>query len=211
MKIRRLSYGLVVTFSLVAVACGDTPPPETPPVAPPPSAMPTDAASAAPAPTDAPSAAPADTSAAVAPPAAPPAKPNKDKFVGKWAQDFSGDVQAAAADAAKKAGGAKADQKKIDAAMKKSQDAFTKTAALLEVADGTATWSMGGKPAHKFKFDVSKDDGASLNIKANEKDEVTKKDMKDEQDFTFTDDNTITIKNPDPKDKKGTVLVFKRQ
>lgn len=207
MNMRRLSYGLVVTLSLVAVACGDaTPPAENPPVPPPPSSEPVAAA---------PTAEPASTAAAVdtgkpAEPPPPPAKPLKEKFAGKWVQDFAGDAKAAADEAAKKAGGPKADQKKIDAAMKKAQDAFAKTAVTIENADGNETWTVGGKAKHKFKYDVSKEDGQAITIKANGKDEVSKKDMKEDMTYTFSDDNTLSIKNPDPA-AKGAVLVFKRQ
>jgi hypothetical protein len=208
MNIRRLSYGL--SFSLAigmfAVACGgEAPPPEVPPPPPPPVAA---APTAEPAAEPAPAASAAETAAPAEPPP-PPAKPLKEKFAGKWQQDWSGDVKAAAEEAAKKAGGAKADQKKIDAALEKAHKDFKPES--IELADGVLTWSVNGKPVHKFKYEVVKEDGQTLVVKAAEKDQVSKKEIKDELSYTFADDNTISVKNPDPKDKKGTILVFKHQ
>src|SRR5690348_12953167 len=102
MEKRRLSYGLMVIFAAAfAVGCGD-PQPEVPT---PGTATPADTAQAT---------APADTAQAAPPPAEtakpaepppPPPKPAKDKWSGKFVQDFSGDVMNAAdADAKKKAG-----------------------------------------------------------------------------------------------------------
>ncbi len=71
---------------------------------------------------------------------------------------------------------------------------------------------MKGKPVHKVKYEVSKDDPSALTIKLG-KDEVSKKDLKGaEVTVTFTDENTFTIKDPVAKDAKtAKTLVFKRQ
>jgi hypothetical protein len=211
MNIRRLSYGLLLTFATTAVvACGgDQTQAETPAVtasavaepAPAPAVTADAVATAAPT--------PAPTVDATPPPPAP--KPAKDKFVGKWAQDFSGAVHDAAdADATKKAG-PKKDQKKYDAAMKKASDAIANT-FFENTADGLHTFTLKGKVVHAIHFDVSKDDSATLTIKLN-KDDKTKKDLKGaEVTFTFVDDNTINVSDPWAKDPtKALVLVFKRQ
>ena len=117
MNKRRLSFGLLVTLAAAALAvgCGDsTPPAETAP-------QPTAAATAEPAPAVTAAAEPAPAPAP-APAPEPPAKPSKDKWAGSFVQDFSGDVMNAAdADAKKKAGKKDPDNKKYNAAMDKAK------------------------------------------------------------------------------------------
>jgi flagellar hook-basal body complex protein FliE len=206
MNKRRLSYGLLVTFAAAAfvVGCGDsTPEATTPP-------QPTAAASADPA--------PAATVAEVAPPPAPtpppeppppPPKPAKDKFAGKFVQDFSGAVaDAAEADAVKKAGAKDKDGKKHDAAIAKAKAAVALNT--LETASDGLTWSVKGKPAHTIKFEIVGGDEKSVTVKF-VKD--GKKDIKPpvEVAISVTDD-TISFTDPFAKKKDSAMtLVFKRQ
>ncbi len=208
MNNRRLSYGLLLAISTALVAgCGE---PATPEVAPQPTAAP-----------EAPVAPPAATSAEVAPPPAPtaaaeptpapaPAKPAKEKWVGKFAQDFQGEVKDAfEADAAKKYAKEK-DTKKKDEAAKKLIETLAQNT--IENTADTHTFSVKGKPVHKIKFEVAKDEPSALTIKLG-KDETAKKDLKGaEITITFIDDNTFSLKDPFAKDpKKAQTLVFKRQ
>lgn len=215
MNMRRLSYGLLLTLATALVAaCGDEPPKvETPPQ---PSGSPTAEASAAPTPPSTGSAeattpppAPSGSAEAQTPPA-PAAKPAKEKWVGKFAQDFSGEVKDAwEKDNAKKYAKEK-DTKKHDADAKKKADELAQV--VIENTGDTHTFSVKGKPAHKIKFEIGKGDDSSLTIKLG-KDEVAKKDLKGaEITITFKDDNTFEIKDPFAKDpKKAQTLVFKRQ
>src|SRR5262245_41791089 len=122
MKTRRFSHGLMLTLATALfVACGgEQPKPESPPA-------PTPAAPEAPA---APSADPATAGpAASSAPAEPPKKaeapkPNKEKVVGKWTQDFSGDVKTAAEEDAKKKAGK--DEKKLADLLKKAEKTTNK-------------------------------------------------------------------------------------
>lgn len=208
MNIRRLSYGLLLALSTALVAgCGEPAAPETPPQ---PSAAP-----------EAPVAPPAATSAEMAPPPAPaasaeptpappPAKPAKEKFIGKFAQDFQGEVKDAfEADAAKKYAKEK-DTKKKDEAAKKVMETLQQTT--IENTADTHTFSVKGKPVHTIKYEVAKDEPNALTIKLG-KDETAKKDLKGaEITITFIDDNTFSVKDPFAKDpKKAQTLVFKRQ
>lgn len=212
MNIRRLSYGLLLSTATALVACGEPAQPETPQGGTTTAA--TDAPSATPPATTEPTPPPPVTATATAtaetpPPPAP--KPAKDKWVGKFAQDFSGEVKDAADVAAKKAAGkADKDGKKYNAAMDKAQKAIADM--VIENTADTHTFSAKGKVAHKIKFTVAKDDASSLTIKLG-KDEATKKDLKDaELTITFSDDDTFSVKDPFAKDpKKAQVLVFKRQ
>jgi hypothetical protein len=212
MNNRRLSYGLLLALSTALVAgCGE---PANPDVPPQPSASPTDAPATPPPamsttadamnPTPAPSA-----SAEPAPAPAPAAKPAKEKWVGKFVEDFSGEVKEAfEADASKKYAKEK-DTKKHDDAMKKAMDAVAQNT--IENTADTHTFLVKGKAVHKIKFEASGNDPNTLTIKLG-KDEATKKDLKGaEITVTFTDDNTFTLKDPFAKDpKKAQTLVFKR-
>jgi len=203
MNKRRLSYGLLVTFAAVAFAagCGDsTPPPETPAQAsatPETTAAPTASAEATPAPAPTPEPAPT-----------PPPKPSKDKWVGKFVQDFSGEVKDAADAAAKKAAGKKdPDNKKYNAAMDKAGKAVADNT--IENTADTMTWSVKGKAAHTVNFSITKgDDPSSLTLKLNKD---GKKDLKGlELVVTFSDDTTFSFKDPFAK-KDAKNLVFKKQ
>ncbi len=204
MNMRRLSFGLLVTLAAAALAvgCGDsTPPAETPP-------QPSAAATAEPAPTaTAVAEAPAPTAAPEPPP--PPPKPSKDKWVGKFTQDFSGDVlNAADADAKKKAGKKDPDNKKYNAAMDKAKAAVADN-TIENSADGSV-WSNKGKAKHTMGVKVvSGDDPNSLKIqfvKDGQKDLKTPIDVS----INFKDDNTFEVADPWAK-KSPMTLVFKRQ
>ena len=210
MNMRRLSYGLLLTIATALVACGEPPQPETPQggtttAAETPTAVPTAVETTPPPPVTA-----TATATAEAPP--PPApKPAKEKFVGKFAQDFTGEVKETAEVAAKKAAGkADKDDKKYDAAMEKAAKAIADI--VIENTADTITLTAKGKVAHTVKYKVAKDEPGSVAIKLG-KDEATKKDLKDaEIVITFKDDDTFTVKDPYAKDpKKAQVLVFKRQ
>ena len=206
MNKRRLSFGLLVTLAAAALAvgCGDsTPAAETPP-------QPSAAATAEPA--------PAATAAAEAPapaptqapePTPPPAKPSKDKWVGSFVQDFSGDVMNAADAAAKKSAGKKdPDNKKYNAAMDKAKAAVNDN-TIENTADGSV-WSSKGKATHTMGVKIVKgDDPNSLALQF-VKD--GKKDLKKpvEISITFKDDNTFEVSDPWAK-KDGKTLVFKRK
>jgi hypothetical protein len=206
MNNRRLSYGLLLALSTALVAgCGE---PATPEVPPQPSATPVEAPAAPP--SAAAVVAPAPPAAAEPAPAPAPAKPAKEKWVGKFAQDFQGEVKDAfEADATKKFAKEK-DTKKHDEAAKK----VIETLALntIENTADTHTFSVKGKPAHTIKFEVAKDEASSLTIKLGQ-DSTAKKDLKGaELTITFTDDNTFSLKDPYAKDPaKAQTLVFKRQ
>jgi hypothetical protein len=208
MNKRLLSYGLLVTLAASAfvVGCGDsTPAAETPP-------QPTAAASAEPAP-------PA-TAVAEAPPPAPapppeppppPPKPAKEKFIGKFTQDFSGDVADAAEVAAKKAAGkVDKDNKKHDLAIQKAK--ALAAASSLETALDGLTWSLNGKPAHTVKYEIVKgDEAGSVTVRFIQD---NKKPLKKPIEVTvnFTDDNTFSFRDPFAKKADSAmVLVFKRQ
>jgi hypothetical protein len=206
MNTRRLSFGLFVTLAATAfaVGCGDS----TPEAANPPQP----AASASAAETAATAAASAEAPAAPsAPPEPPPApaKPSKDKWVGKFVQDFSGDVMNAAdADAKKKAGKKDPDNKKYNAAMDKAK-AVVGDNTIENTADGSI-WSTKGKAKHTMGVKITKgDDPSSLSLQF-VKD--GKKDLKTpiEVSVNFKDDNTFEVKDPFAK-KDPMTLVFKRQ
>jgi hypothetical protein len=206
MNQRRLSYGLLVTFAAAAfvAGCGDsTPEATTPP-------QPTAAATADPAPT-------ATAVAEVTPPPAPepkpepppPPKPAKDKFAGKFVQDFSGEVaDAAEADAVKKAGKKDKDNKKHDAAIAKAKDVVA--ANTLETALDGFTWSVKGKAAHTVKFEIVSGDEKSVTVKL-VKD--GKKDLKPPVEVSISvSDDSLSFKDPFAKKKDSAMtLVFKRQ
>ena len=59
----------------------------------------------------------------------------------------------------------------------------------------------------KVKYDVVKDENTSLTMKPNGKDEISKKELKDEVTVTFKDDDTISMVDPGKK----ITLVFKRK
>ncbi len=203
MNKRRLSYGLLVTLAASAfvAGCGDsTPPAETPP-------QPSAAATAEPAP----AATVAEAPAPPPPAEPPPPKPAKEKFVGKFVQDFSGDVAAAAdVDAKKKAGKNDKGDKKYNAALDKAKGLVALSA--IETAVDGLTWSVNGKPVHAVKFEiVNGNDPGSVTVKfVQDNKKVIKKPI--EVTVSFTDDNTFSFKDPFAKKADSAMtLVFKRQ
>ncbi len=205
MNNRRLSYGLLLALSTALVAgCGEPAAPEVPPQ---PSAAPE--APAAP-PSAAAVVAPPPAPAAPEPAPAPPAKKAKEKWIGKFAQDFQGEVKDAfEADATKKYAKEK-DTKKHDEAAKKVIETLAQNT--IENTADTHTFSVKGKPVHTIKFEVAKDEVNTLTLKLGQ-DSTAKKDLKGaEITITFTDDNTFSLKDPFAKDPtKAQTLVFKRQ
>jgi LysM repeat protein len=206
MNNRRLSYGLLLALSTALMAgCGD---PVTPEVPPQPSAAVPEVPSAIPSAVVDTPAPPASGTAE--PPVAPtPVKTAKEKFVGKFAQDFQGDVKDAFEATAKTKFAKEKDSKKHDAAMKAIVDGLAQTT--IENTGDTHTFSVKGKPVHSIKFEIAKDEASALTIKLG-KDATTKKDLKNaEITITFTDDNTFSVKDPFAKDpKKAQTLFFKR-
>jgi hypothetical protein len=213
MNMRRLPFVMLFAASAWAVACSDTPPAENPP-----QGAPTTTAEATPpvdtgaAPTAAPSAAmtaaPAASSAAVEAP--PPAKPGKDKIVGKWQFSFEGEPKAKAEEEAKKKFPKDADQAKRDAEVKKIEEVAA--GEWIEFTADTYTSHVTEKGKDKVvlevKYEVVKDDNTTLTTKpGKDKPKVGKVDPKMEITTKFRDDNTIEMKDP----VKGITLVFKRK
>lgn len=207
MNIRRLPFVLVLSVPAWSMACSDPPPVENPP-------QPTGTASAEPAPTAtaAETAAPVMTAAPTASAAVeapPPPKAAKEKIVGKWQFSFEGDRKAKAEEEGKKKFAKEKDTKKLDAYMKAIEDEAA--GEWIEFADGQyishVTDKGKDKLVMKVKYEVTKDDSASLAMKAVGKDEISKKEHKDEITVTFKDDNTISMVDP----KTKTTLIFKRK
>ena len=207
MNNRRLSYGLLLALSTALVAgCGE---PATPEVPPQPSAAPE--APAAPPPAAAMVApAPAPAAAEPAPAPAAPVKKAKEKWIGKFAQDFQCEVKDAFETDATKKFAKEKDTKKHDEAAKKVIDTLAQN-TIDNTAD-THTFSVKGKPVHTIKFEVAKDEVNTITLKLGQ-DSTAKKDLKGaEISITFTDDNTFSLKDPFAKDPtKAQTLVFKRQ
>jgi hypothetical protein len=159
-----------------------------------------------------PTAAPTVEPAAAAPPAPapvveapPPPKPAKERIVGKWQFDFSGEARTKAEEEAhKKAGKADKDNKKFDAAMKKLE-AEAATEWIEFTADNTYASYVGDKPVMKVKYEIAKEEGDTLTMKPTGKDEISKKELNVEIPVTLKGD-TIEMRDP----KKG-VLIFKRK
>jgi plastocyanin len=207
MNKRRFSYGLLVTLAAALIGgCDSTPPAETPAQ---PTAAPADTGAPAPTQTAAAEPPPAETAKPAEPPPPPP-KPAKEKFIGKFTQDFSGDVADAAGATAQKAGGAKKDQKKIDASLEKQKKAFMDAGSSIEVVGGTITWTLKGKAAHTIDFEVAKgDDPSNLSVKFNKDNKKPIKGGAKEVSITFKDDSTFEMVDPfAAKDPKK--LVFKK-
>jgi len=171
-----------------------------------PSADPAPTASAANTAAVAPTATPTATAVVEAP---PPPKPAKEKIVGKWQFSFEGEAKAKAEEEGKKKFAKEKDTKKLDAFMK----AYEEEAAgeWIEFVDGTyvshVTDKGKDKIVLKIKYEVTKDDNTSLTTKPVGKDEISKKEIKEEITVTFKDDNTITMMDP----KKKITLTFKRK
>lgn len=199
MNMRRLSYGLLVSFSAaMLVACGDDAPAGTPP-------QPSASAEAPPAPVASatPEAAPAPPPPAPAPEPAPPVKTAKDKFTGKFTQAFAGEIK----EAAEKASAKMKDAAKTKA-MEKAEKAVKDLDSSVEVSGDQVVFSSKGKVLHTYSFTVVKaDDPNNVTVKFTKD---GKKEIKGglEVQVTFLDDNTISFK--DPSSKAGKVLVFKK-
>jgi hypothetical protein len=218
MKANRRMLVALMSLVVLGAACGggETPPADSAP-------QPIDNATTSPAPTPQPATTPPATDAAptqaapaaAAPQAAAPAapKPGKERIVGKWQFDFSGEARAAAeADAKKKAG---KDEKKLADLLKEVEAAaagewieFTGAPDAQYISHVT---EKGGKDkvVLQVKYEVAKDENGTLVMKPAGKDEVSKKDMPKDLEIpvTFKDDNTIEMKDP----KKKMTLIFKRK
>lgn len=207
MNMRRLPFLMLLSASALAVACSDPPPAENPPQPtsePAPSAAPTAAETAAP------TAAPVETAApTAAAEALPPPRPAKDKIVGQWQFSFEGEPKAKAEEEAKKKFPKDKDQAKRDDHLKKVAEAAA--GEWIEFVDGYyvshVTEKGKDKLVAKMKYDVVKDENTSITMKANGKDEISKKEMKDEVTISFTDDDTISMVDPGKK----ITLIFKRK
>jgi hypothetical protein len=156
-----------------------------------------------------PNTSPSGSAAAVAPPA-PAAKPAKEKWVGKFSQQFAGETKDAWETENKAKFAKEKDTKKHDEAAKKKEAELAEV--VIENTADTHVFSVKGKASHKVKFEAGKGDDKTLTIKLG-LDETTKKDLKGaEVTITFTDDNTFEVADPWAKDpKKAQKLVFKRQ
>jgi hypothetical protein len=207
---RKSSYTVVFALSAaVMVGCGgaeaESPPPTLPPPAPAEPATPPAAATP-----------PAEAAKAPEPakkeePPPPPApKPLKERLVGVWQPDFSGEVKTAAeADAQKKAG---KDEKKLADLMKKAEEAHGKNK--IETTGDTLVLWEGDKTVSKAKYEIVKEDAATntIVVKRVGKDEVSKKDAPAaEISITFKDDNTVEIRDLKEKDaKKAKLITYKK-
>jgi len=196
---------------MLGAACGgDEKPAEN---APQPSAMPSDTAPPAATTTEAMAPPPSASTTADQTPPPPPAKPAKEKIVGKFVQDFSGEVRDAADAAAKKsAGKADKDGKKYNAAMDKAKAGVADNT--IEVSGDEFKHLAKGKADHDMKYEVANSTDTALSIKWGK--DAKGKDVKGMTgstcDITFTDDNTFSMKDCFAKDpKKAQTLVYKRQ
>ena len=189
MKIRSTHALAFAAAALLVAACGgEAPPPETPPAPPPASPEPP----AAPPPAES------------AQPATPPApKPLKERTIGKWGFDFMASEPGKKAQEANKQKAGK-DEKKLAELMQKATEEASKE--WIEMTGDTYVSYVGDKAVYKAKYEVVKEDGNNLHVKQVGKDEISKKEMKDEIIVTLVDDNTLQMKDP----KKG-LLVFKRK
>ncbi len=198
MNSRRLAYGILVAIAISA--CGEPPPPEAPPpVAPPPDPTPARTAEAAVAPE------PAKTAeAAVAPEPPPPPKPVKERVIGKWQFELTGEARAFhEANVRKKTG---KDEAKFEKAMKEIEEAAKKEWVEL-TADTYTSW-VGDKIERQMQYTVVKEEGNTLTAKPT-RDLVTKKDIKGDMTVSITlkDDNTVEMFDPSKKIN----LTFKRK
>jgi hypothetical protein len=206
MKTRSLSLVVLLSVPAWIVACaGEALPPDTPQNG-------TAVASAEPPPsTTATAAVTADPTPPTPPPVvAPPPKPGKEKIVGKWQFSFEGEPKAKAEEDAKKKFPKEKDQAKRDAFVKKIGDAAA--GEWIEFEGGffvSHTTDAKGKDkvVLKVKVDVTKDDNTAVSMKAVGKEEVSKKELKDEVSVSFKDDDTISMFDT----KKKMNLTFKRK
>ena len=223
MKTRWLSFGLVASFSALAVACGETPPPD---VAPQPAAVPqavqtSSAESISSATSSAPSATTSATASA-APVAAPaPAKKTAKELIeagGTFAFSLadSADAKKAADESCSKK--AKKDEKKLAACKDDAAKAASGEGIRFEKdKDGKWWWvSFGAEKGKevaylKVMFKITSSEGDKVVVAPDGKLEGTMakklgKDAPKEMSFTFSDETTVTMADP----KKGT-LVYKKK
>jgi hypothetical protein len=199
MSTRRLPF-MLLTIPALVVACGSPAPVESPPA---PAAAP--AGTTAPAAVSAtPTAAPAATAAAEA----PREKPVKEKIIGKWELLLKGDVlKKAFKEAAAKS---PRSNEKHWWDEQRGRIAAEVAREWVELADGWFishfTDKGSDKVVLKVKYEVVKEDGASVTIKPAGKPEVGQMDEKAEITITLTEDDTIEM--PDPT--RGT-LIFGRK
>lgn len=195
---------LAAAWSLVA--CADPPAAENPPQ---PTAT-AEASATATAEATA-SAAPVTTSAptASAKVEAPPAKPLKEKVVGKWQFSFEGEPKTKAEEELKKKFAKEKDTKKLDAELAKLSEAAAGEWIEFEGGNYVSHVTEKGKDkvVLKVKYEVTKEEGSKLTMKPSGKDEISKKELKDEVTLTFIDDNTISMFDPGKKLN----LTFKRK
>src|SRR5688500_14584129 len=130
-----LNYKILCVFALV-VGCGEPPPPEAPPpVAPPPDPAPAKTAEPVAAPE------PPKPEPAAAPQPPPAAKPAKERVVGKWQFELTGEARAFhEANVRKKTG---KDEAKFAKAMKEIEEAAAKE--WIELTADTYTSWVGDK------------------------------------------------------------------
>lgn len=196
MNSRTLSLLALVLVPAWAAACADPPPPDVPaqPTADPVTTATAQAAPPPPAPPPAPE---------------PPPKPGKEKIVGKWQFAFEGEPLAKAEADAKKKFPKDKDAAKREAMIKQVGEAAA--GEWIEFTDGHyvshTTVKGKDKVVLKIKYEIAKDETAKISMKPVGKDEISKKEMKDEVSVAFTDDNTITMMDP----KKKITLIFKRK
>jgi len=140
-----------------------------------------------------------------------PSKPFKERVVGTWQFDFSGDRKAAVeAELKKKAG---KDDKKFAKLMKEAEDEAAKS--YFEFTADSVASHIGDKVLFKLKYAVVKEDDKTFVVKVTGKPEGTQKVAKDGQELvmvgekgmiSFKDDDTMVMTDP----KKGE-LVYKRK
>lgn len=198
MNRRRLAFGIL--FATAIAACGEPPPPEAPPpVAPPPDPAPAKTAEVAAAPEP-----PKPSEVAAAPEPAPAPKPLKERVIGKWQFELTGEARAFhEANVRKKTG---KDEAKFEKAMKEIEEAAKKEWVEL-TADTYTSW-VGDKIERQMHYAVVKEEGNTLTAKPT-KDLVTKKDIKGDMTVAITlkDDNTLEMFDPSKKIN----LTFKRK
>lgn len=195
---RQLAYGTL--FAIAIAACGEPPPPEAPPsVPPPPDPTPAKTAQQVAAPE------PAKTAEQVAAPEPPPPpKPLKERVVGKWQFELTGEARAFhEANVRKKTG---KDEAKFAKAMKEIEEAAAKE--WIELTADTYTSWVGDKIERQLQYAVVKEEGNTLTAKPT-KDLVTKKDMKGDMTIPLTLKDESTLEMFDPSKKIN--LTFKRK
>jgi hypothetical protein len=141
---------------------------------------------------------------AAAPDPAPAPKPLKERVIGKWQFELTGEARAFhEANVRKKTG---KDEAKFAKAMKEIEEAAAKEWVEL-TADTYTSW-VGDKIERQMQYVVVKEEGNTLTAKPT-KDLVAKKDIKVDMTvpLTLKDDNTIEMFDPSKKIN----LTFKRK